>query len=361
MAGETDLAQFVSEVVGSEAIRVEESFGDGFVRLMVDEAERRQARHDIRCVEDAVVELLRNARDAGASSIYVASWRSEDVRSVVVLDDGEGIPLAMQDRVFEARVTSKLDSVHEDRWGVHGRGMALFSIRANALSARVAASDVGLGTAVATQFSTARLPERAEQSAWPSVGRDENGEPAIVRGPHNIVRACCEFALEEKGRVEVFLGSPAEILATLVARAKGRTDESSLLFVDDPSTLPVCARPLWAADARSLATVAESLGLPISERTAHRILSGAIRPVRSVLARLSHRKNPGAAAPPDLMRDRRGLKVAREDLEEFSRALERDFAMLEERYYLNLSGPPHIKVTGDSVRVVFELDKGDEG
>ncbi len=355
-----DLAGFVSEVVGSQAIRVEESFGDGFVRLMVDEAERRQARHDIRCVEDAVVELLRNARDAGASSVYVASWRSGDIRTVVVVDDGEGIPLSMQGRVFDARVTSKLDSMRMDRWGVHGRGMALFSIKENAESARVMASAPGQGSSIGVTFDCSVLPERTEQSAWPSVGRDEDGRPAIVRGPHNIVRACCEFALDERGSVDVFIGSPAEMLATMIARARDASDESALLFVDDPGTLPVVERPLWAADARSLARVGEGLGLPVSERTAHRVLAGAVRPVRPVLARLSHRKSQHAGAP-DLLRDRRGLKVAPQDLEEFSRALERDFAFLEDRYYVSLCEPPRITVTGDQVRVVFELDKGDEG
>lgn len=61
-----DLADFVSDVIGSSAVRVEENLGDGFVRLVVDEAERRQARHDIRCVEDVVIEMLRNARNAPA-------------------------------------------------------------------------------------------------------------------------------------------------------------------------------------------------------------------------------------------------------------------------------------------------------
>lgn len=122
MAG---LADFVSDVLGSSAIRVEENLGDGYVRLVVDEAERRQARHDIRCVEDVVIEMLRNARDAGASQIFVATSRSGDERRLVMLDDGCGIPDELQEKVFEARVTSKLDTVHEDRWGIHGRGMAL--------------------------------------------------------------------------------------------------------------------------------------------------------------------------------------------------------------------------------------------
>ena len=119
------LVGFVASMGGERNLRVEENLGEGYVRLRVAEAERRQAKHDIRCVEDIVIEMLRNSRDAGAKHIYVATAREGDVRTLVILDDGSGIPEDMQSRVFEARVTSKLESVHMDRWGVHGRGMAL--------------------------------------------------------------------------------------------------------------------------------------------------------------------------------------------------------------------------------------------
>ena len=52
------------------------------MRLRVAEAERRQAKHDIRCIEDVVIEMLRNARDAGARHIYVASSREGDTRTI---------------------------------------------------------------------------------------------------------------------------------------------------------------------------------------------------------------------------------------------------------------------------------------
>ena len=50
----------------------------------------------------------------------------------------------MQERIFDARVTSKLESMKMDRWGVHGRGMALFSIKQNTDEARVVTSGVDL-------------------------------------------------------------------------------------------------------------------------------------------------------------------------------------------------------------------------
>ena len=360
MSGSADLASFVSTMGGERALRVEENLGEGYVRLRVAEAERRQAKHDVRCVEDAVIEMLRNARDAGARHIYVATTREGDLRATTMLDDGSGIPADMHERVFEARVTSKLDSVHMDHWGIHGRGMALFSIRENAVSAEVVSSAPGKGSAIRVVTDATALPERADQSSWPTVEAGEDGSLACVRGPHNIVRTCCEFALEERSSCEVYLGSPAEVVATARARAAQSVDGSELLFIDSLDDLPVLERLRAAADASELRSQAASLGLEMSERTAHRIVSGQIRPLRSVVARLTHRGSVNAAPREvDLARDRRGLRISREDVEEFSRALERDFALLGERYYLSLSSDPRVKVGRRRITVTFDLEEGD--
>ena len=156
-SADTDLLGFVASMGGERSLRVEENLGEGYVRLRVAEAERRQAKHDIRCIEDVVIEMLRNSRDAGAKHIYVATSREGDLRTLVILDDGSGIPEDMQSRVFEARVTSKLESVHMDRWGVHGRGMALYSVKENSLSAEVVSSDVGKGSSIRVTTSASAL------------------------------------------------------------------------------------------------------------------------------------------------------------------------------------------------------------
>ena len=89
------LADFVARMGGERSLRVEENLGEGYVRLRVAEAERRQAKHDIRCVEDMVIELLRNSRDAGAKRIYLATSREGDLRTTTILDDGSGVPQDM--------------------------------------------------------------------------------------------------------------------------------------------------------------------------------------------------------------------------------------------------------------------------
>ena len=66
MSDSNDLIAFIASMSGEGNLRVEENLGDGYVKLRVSEAERRQAKHDIQSVEDIVIEMLRNARDAGA-------------------------------------------------------------------------------------------------------------------------------------------------------------------------------------------------------------------------------------------------------------------------------------------------------
>ena len=83
MEGDT-LSDFIDDVCGESRLRVEDDLGDGFVRLRSSEAERRQAAQDIRSSEDVVIELLRNARDAGASRIFLATQKTGNERLLTV-------------------------------------------------------------------------------------------------------------------------------------------------------------------------------------------------------------------------------------------------------------------------------------
>jgi len=361
MAGsDNGLLGFVASMGGERNLRVEENLGEGYVRLRVAEAERRQAKHDIRCAEDIVIEMLRNSRDAGAKHIYVATSREGDLRTITILDDGSGVPEDMQQRIFEARVTSKLESVHMDRWGVHGRGMALYSVKENTESAEVVSSAPGKGSSIRVVTDATKLTERVDQSSWPSTGIDENGALVCERGPHNIVRTCCEFAIEERSSCEVYFGSPSEIAATARARAPRTVDATDLMFIDDVSELPVLERLRAAADASELHRVATSLGLEMSERTAHRIVSGQIKPQRSIVAKLTHRSGGKLARPEvDLGRDHRGLKLSKDDTKDFSREMERAFSLLADRYYLTLTDAPKVRMGKGKITVTFEIEQAD--
>ncbi len=360
MAPADDLLSFITSVSGDSFLKVEENLGDGYVRLKVSEAERRQAKHDIRCSEDVVVELLRNSRDAHASRIFLSNSREGDLRTFTLVDDGVGIPAVMQERVFEPRVTSKLETMVVDHWGVHGRGMALYSIRCNAADARVCLSELHKGTALTVVTDATVLGERADQSSWPTLERDEAGLSRVVRGPHNVVRRVVEFALEHAG-LDVYLGTPTEILATMIEVARRDLDSSELLFCDDLSRLHVWQRPAGAAEAGELTDLADSLGLTVSERTAHRLLAGEIAPLQTVLATASGsiKQPPAGATDPDIYRDRRGLKIHHSDLSAFSTELEAAFDSLAERYYLHLKSAPRITVGREDIRVRFDVEKED--
>ena len=359
MTPNDDLLNFVTAVSGETYLKVEETLGDGYVRLRVSEAERRQAKHDIRGVEDIVVELLRNSRDAHARRIFIATGREGDVRAMTLLDDGVGIPAAMHERIFEPRVTSKLESMVIDRWGVHGRGMALFSIRSNSVDARILASDLHKGAAMTVVANTSELAEKTDQSTWPVVERADSGEFRVARGPHNVVRRIVEFSLEHPG-IEVFFGTPTEVLSTLSAIGRAELDASALLFCDNIEKLPVWQRPAAAADAGELVDISDSLGLGVSERTAHRILGGELPRLRSVGSMVSGTfEEKGVPAAADIYRDRRGLKLHHSDIAQFKSDLEAAFDTIAERYYLHLKCEPKVTVGRDDIRVRFEVEKED--
>ena len=350
---QNDLLDFVSSLTGGDGVRVEESLGSGYVRLRVSEAERRQAKHDIRCVEDAVIELLRNARDAGARHIFVATTREGTLRTIIVVDDGTGIPAHMQERVFEARVTSKLDTLTMDQWGVHGRGMALYSIKQSARGAGVCKSNTGLGCALKVCYDVEDITERADQSSWPQVVM-QKGE-RVVRGPRNIIRTCTEFALECEGRCNVYVGSPSEILASM--RWVGERDDS---YAGDAQSAKLTVQAYRCKDARELADFGAELGMELSQRTAHRIIRGQIERQRNICALVLPRK---ATAPSSARhKDQRSLAgLSEEDKEEFVASLEESFKTLAQRYYLRLTATPSVRVGAGRVVVTYDFEDADGG
>ncbi|MDO9108424.1 MAG: ATP-binding protein, partial [Coriobacteriia bacterium] len=351
-----NLIDLVSSVSGDTYLKVEENLGDGFVRLRVSEAERRQAKHDIRSFEDIVVELLRNARDAHAQRIFVATTRDGDIRSLAMIDDGVGVPDGMQERIFEPRVTSKLETMVMDRWGVHGRGMALFSVRSNVSKIAVAASGTHKGASIVVSSDSTVLSERADQSSWPAVEKDDSGILRVARGPHNVIRRVLEFACEHP-EVDVFLGSPVEVLSTLFKLAKDAPDTSELLFCDDVERLAVWQRPGAATDAADLVDIGESIGLSVSERTAHRILASELGSLDSVISLATTEEEPMRPSGPDIYKDRRGLKIHHSDMTEFKREITMAFDRLAERYYVHLRDEPRVSVGRDGITVRFDIDK----
>jgi len=358
-----NLLNFVTSLAGDHFLKIEENLGDGFVRLKISEAERRQAKHDIRSVEDIVVELLRNSRDSGASKTFVSSHKEDQLRKIVVIDDGCGIPTNLHEKIFEPRVTSKLDTVVLDRYGVHGRGMALFSVKSAADKAWVVSSFPGKGSVFKIEANTAILGERKDQSTFPTI-RWRQGEPQILRGPHNIVRILVEFNIDHP-QMEIYLGSPAEILSTMLTLNKSHPNGN---FSD---VLEQTDLKLWrcigcVSQAKILPEMAKKyFELEISERNAHRIMNREIKPLPRIFAEfgenLEHWLN-GKEKEVSRSSGKENLSkfIQDEDLEILSQNIVKNFDEVGKKYFLKLQGKPKIQRGRNRIKIDLDLEREEE-
>lgn len=214
--------------------------GAGFARLTGVEGARR-GRSGISHVEDALVEMLRNARDAGARNVLVASTLTRRrFRTLTVIDDGSGIPDAYASLIFEPGVTTRHLNPTRDPVP-HGSGLALYHIREAALSAELLST--ASPTALRATFDTDLLPERALQSR--------------TRPSTSNLRASMETFLRRlppDRHLSAYYGSPARVLATL--------HHNHIIQ--------------GAGDAVALKEVSDRLGLGVSLRTAQRVLRGEV-------------------------------------------------------------------------------------
>jgi hypothetical protein len=237
--------------------------GAGFARLAGTEGLRRTPG-SLRSVEDALFELLRNARDAGASNVYVASiLKSRRYRHLTVLDDGHGIPETHAHLVFEPGVTTRhLSPVPEPApasgptpaASSHGAGLALHHIRQAAVSAEVLSASSP--TSIRAVFDTrTALPEKRLQSITKPSG--SNLLAVLARFSH----ATNETSQKPP---RLYHGSPATILSRLL--------HNHIIHLDESTSV-------------ELREKARSLGLEVSLRTSQRILAGGVAPAGEVTGR----------------------------------------------------------------------------
>lgn len=354
---ESEVLDFVSQVTDAARQRIEENLPHGFVRLKVAEAERRQAQHDIRSVEDVVTELVRNSRDAGARRVLVAFQKEQGrYRRLAVADDGRGVPSDMHEVVFEPRVTSKSRDFEEDRYGVHGRGMALFSIRSRAMSAKMVFSEPEVGTVIHVSIDTRKVPERSDQATLPRIEESESG-CEVGSGPHNVARVLLEMSVDHPD-MEFYMGSFSEVLATarVMALEEGheRTPWHCLAGVDD-------ARVLVEESQRLL-------GGAISERNAYRILNDEIANLDPILSQARMVSTaPRSSVGQARASARRGVrmrsplrKLSKDDLSEIGEGCAKVIEGVVSRYYLHNLGAPRVRRSRGKLIVSFYVSD-DEG
>ncbi len=225
--------------------------GSGFARLTGPEGARR-GPSPITHVEDALLEFLRNARDAGAVRIFVASTlTARRFRTLTVIDDGQGIPEPYAALVFEPGVTTRhlvpIADPTAPTGSHHGGGLALYHIKQAAVSAEVLSPSAP--TALRATFDTRTLPERTLQSA----SRHSNS---------NLLATVQSFAHPRKQppAPDIYYGPPAKILAVLLKNHIIQTSESG----------------------EELQRVALGVGLDLSVRTAQRVLGGGVTPAEVI-------------------------------------------------------------------------------
>lgn len=355
---QSDLTQFIESIDGDNHLRVQDDLGDGFVRLRAAEAQRRQAKQDIRCTEDIVIEMLRNARDAHASLYFLATWKEQDKRFLTFIDNGDGVPENLHETIFEPFVTSKLDSFHADKWGVHGRGMALYSIRENAQSACILKSAPGRGSIFQVETDTTVLGEKKDQSSQPQITFNEAQKP-VLRGPHNIIRTVLEFAIEQRETGVVFLGSPSEIASTLYYFPQ--SSALSLSPFSNEETLAFMYGLALCEDPSDFSNRAQAMGLPLSSRNARRIMNGEIAPLAphiEILVQNNHETDSLSTSSSRISKrsvhDRKHrVHFEQEDLEMFREEVAKSYDDLAEKYYLNSDEKPSIKIGKDALTITI--------
>lgn len=264
--------------------------GAGFARLAGTEGARRSPRH-LRSVEDALRELLRNSRDAGANNIYVASsLKGRRYRHLVVIDDGSGVPDAYKHLIFEPGVTTRhLDPVH-DGGSPHGAGLSLYHIKNAALTAEVLSTSSP--TAIKTVFDTHAFPEKSLQS---------DTRPSNT----NLLAVLANFASHNPSH-RLYHGSPSRIVARLLKNHIIQMSKGNII----------------SKEIERVRGEVERLGLELSSRTVRRVISGEVAAAGQVVAggggghagRKNTRRN-GAGGPI--------LSVGAEDLAEISAVLRR--------------------------------------
>jgi hypothetical protein len=232
--------------------------GAGFARLSGAEGLRRIPGR-LRFVEDALFELLRNSRDAGARNVYVASsLGARRYRHLVVIDDGRGIPETHKHLVFEPGVTTRhLNPVPEApaqdlprTHAPHGAGLSLYHVKNVALSAEVLSASSP--TAIKVVFDTRYLPEKRLQS---------NARPSKT----NLLATLTRFLAESgPNQPRLYHTSPSRILSRLLKNRIIQTSQENQGSQGSDGEAPV---------VRAAAVL---LGLEMSLRTVQRVLAGGI-------------------------------------------------------------------------------------
>ncbi len=135
--------------------------------------------------------MLRNARDAFTRPNIFVACREGSTRRIVMIDDGDGVPKHLQRTVFpKPRVTSKPDSMRQyGQVGCYGAACFVFHRGKRRICNYFGHRIPGLRSAFVIQTDLNKLPEKTDQSSFPTFELNEAGTVA-VRGPEEYPTNC---------------------------------------------------------------------------------------------------------------------------------------------------------------------------
>lgn len=243
--------------------------------------------------------------------------------------------------------------------------MALYSISVNAESAGVVKSDKGLGCAIAVKCYTKKLGEKRDQSSFPEFYVNDNQE-LVVRGPKNILRTACEFAVESRKTCNVFIGSPVEIAATLYGTSRNEASIASV-FNEPGDNTKIVDLLGYSSDVHDFKKYAAEIGISLSKRTARRIMDGDIKPQTSLLERIAKTGvGGGSTSSFDISNVTKvhhakpktsTVKIDEEDKDALSDALKNKFPEIAKKYYLNGEIDPKVTIKRNKISISFEVEE----
>ncbi len=348
---ESLLIDFIDNTTTTSHLKVDKDLGGGFYLLRYSEAQIRQAAQDIKCSEDIIIELLRNSRDSNAKNIYVATSKFNELRHIVVIDDGIGIDKSHHSIVFKPYVTSKINNVIKDNFGVHGRGMALYSIKVNSLNANICYSKKNCGCALKVITDTKKLPEKSDQSSFPKININNN--KIVITGPKNIIRTALEFALYAKDCVNVYIGTYGEIASALYWNNFNKLDP----FKND---IDITTNLLsYQSNPSEFKQKCSMLGLEISTRTARRILNKELFYTDSILDKAAINLNNSKKSNTSHSKSKKcnKLSISNEDKTEFIDDIKKSFIKLANKYYLNQNPDIKLDTTLSDIKITISTNK----
>lgn len=247
--------------------------------------------------------------------------------------------------------------------------MALYSISENAEEAYVVNSDSNKGCSIQVKCDTNKLNEKRDQSSFPDFYVNDNAE-LVIRGPKNILRTACEFAVENRDRVNVYVGSPVEISATLY-NLSTKTKRLSQIFDNPDENTRIVDLIGYSSDVHDFKNYAKEIGIYLSKRTARRIMDGDIVSQISILERISEKGIQSKSSEIDekspvldifdikkihkVPRKTQSIKFEEGDKQILANALRNAFKTIADKYYLNQQIEPKVRTKNNKINISFDV------